>query len=604
MRIPFLFLLTIQLIACAPKDNTPFEASLFAEGIISTEAPEFATSINGKQDFLVFNRTTPDRSSMWIMYSQKEEGIWSEPDTFPLPMGNYWNVDPFLTKDGKRLYFSSNRPINDSLPDEPSIWNTWYVDHQDGAWSKPILAKAPLNSDSAEIFLSMAENGNAYFLSERGAERIIMRSKFHDGEYQEPERIELKLRGEPIYASNPCIASDESFLIVASRDPEGSGRPDLFISWKLENGWSEMINMGPEINTAYAEFAPGLSKDNKVLYFSSERPGIVGPQEEGIRPPGDIYQIEIASILDRLKSEYEAGISEREEMALERSPLLLSNDFGQTWEDVSQNLPAGVQVSFIELKGKKIVMATDNLGLFISDDVRQNWQQIGGDLPNKKINALHIAGESIYAGVYREGIYLSENEGNSWLSLNYDLPILVVQSIWKYDDKLFAGTDEGIFYLEEGSQHWNATNTNSQVLSIYDFEGNMIAGTSRGTMLSNDNGKSWNWIREEGAVHYTHNIGKRIIEFCINGDMFYSDDFGESWIESSISPQIGTYVYELVKVGNYEVLSNNYGIHRSADNGQNWELVYPTEAMGFFDFLVIGNQLYGGTRAWDEYRGR
>ena len=293
----------LSLLSCqAEKEtNKPLNAELFGRGGISTEAPEFSTTINVDQDQIFFNRTTPDRSSMWIMYSEWKEDHWTQPKNLAFSTGKYLDVDPFLTADGNRLYFSSDRPI-DSLSYNPDILNTWYVEKRRGTWSDPIKAEYPLNSDSTEIFVSMTQSGNAYFVSERGEVRGIMVCKLVDGQYQDAIPLELHLRGEPIYASNPCISSDESFLIVASRDPEGNGRPDLFVSWNEQGEWSEMINLGPAINSPYAEFAPGLSKDDQILYFTSERPGIMPEQEEGVRPPGDIYHINIQGILDQLKN--------------------------------------------------------------------------------------------------------------------------------------------------------------------------------------------------------------------------------------------------------------------------------------------------------------
>src|SRR6266571_6182702 len=40
--------------------------------------------------------------------------------------------------------------------------------------------------------------------------------------------------------------------------------------------WSEPVNLGPTINTAFNEQGPNLSKDGLSLYFGSDRPGGVG----------------------------------------------------------------------------------------------------------------------------------------------------------------------------------------------------------------------------------------------------------------------------------------------------------------------------------------
>lgn len=290
--------------------------------------------------------------------------------------------------------------------------------------------------------------------------------------------------------------------------------------------------------------------------------------------------------------------------ALSHQPLFISNDYGESWEDASYNLPTDLQVSFLARKGEEIVLASDNMGVYLSTKQRTHWKAIGAELPGQKINALHIADDQIYVGVFRQGLYRSKDEGQHWENLNLDLPNLTVQSILQVDDQILTGTDDGLFLLPKGSSNWQATNLKAQVLSIYQYEGVLIAGTSEGTAISHDLGNHWQWIRKEGAVHYTHNIGPRIIELVISGDVVYSDNWGEEWHHTLYGPRQGSYVYEIIDLGPYQLLSNNYGIHRSADQGRSWQLIYPIETMAFFDFLLIDDTLYGGTRIWDEFRGR
>ena len=287
-----------------------------------------------------------------------------------------------------------------------------------------------------------------------------------------------------------------------------------------------------------------------------------------------------------------------------RSPVMVSSDFGKTWEAASNNLPEDTQVSFLEKKGAEIVLASDNRGVFISQGNVSEWKPIGESLPNPKINALHISEEEIFVGVYEKGIYTTKNEGKSWESINYNLTNLAVQSIFKLQDKLFIGTDDGIFTLQPSENTWKPTDVKAQVLSIYEYEGRLIAGTSQGTLLSNDEGKSWEWIRKEGAVHYTHNVENRIVELLLTGELFFSDDWGNTWNAMHYEPTQGSYVYEIIGVNAFQLISNNYGIHQSADQGQSWELIFKTESMAFFDFLSVGDFVYGGTRSWDEYRKR
>ncbi|MEM1220536.1 MAG: hypothetical protein AAGH79_16565 [Bacteroidota bacterium] len=291
-------------------------------------------------------------------------------------------------------------------------------------------------------------------------------------------------------------------------------------------------------------------------------------------------------------------------VASNRAPVMRSKDFGQTWESASGDLPTDVQASFLEPIGAKILLASDNRGLFLSNEDQSQWVSIGEGLPYEKINALHVVGERIYVGVYRAGIFRSDDFGKSWEALNYDLPDLHVQAIFQGSEHLFVGTDSGIFRLAPASEHWVLSSVLSQILSIYQRSGKMVAGSSQGTLISKDQGMSWDWIHQAGAVHYTHPIRDRMVELLLNGDVIYSDDWGQSWSMVDYQPREDSYVYEIVQVGSVQLISNNYGIHRSADQGQTWNLVYPTEEMAFFDLLPLGTVVYGGTRAWDEYRKR
>lgn len=283
------------------SDKAPPVATLFEAELISSELPEFATSIDTHKSWIYFNRTAADRSTMQIFESKYEDGQWTEPKPLPFSTGQYRDVDPFLSLDGNRLYFSSDRPTPITAQGN---WDTWYLEKLDSGWSAPINAGEPLNSDSTEIFISIAANGNAYFVSERDGTRGIVVSHFKNNTHTLPIPIRPKLRGEQVYASNPCISSDERFLIVAIRDPEGNQTPDLFISFNENGEWSEFQNLGTKVNHPdYADFAPGLSKDDNILFFTSERPGIMGKQPDGVRPPGDIYWVNLELVLASLKNE-------------------------------------------------------------------------------------------------------------------------------------------------------------------------------------------------------------------------------------------------------------------------------------------------------------
>lgn len=289
--------------------------------------------------------------------------------------------------------------------------------------------------------------------------------------------------------------------------------------------------------------------------------------------------------------------------ASSRHVIYRSMDQGLTWTPIKNDLPEDVQVSFMEPLGDDIVVATDNRGVFVSQDGLKAWQSIGKGLPGAKINALHTQGKDIWVSVYAQGIFYRAAESDTWQNLSFDLPQLRVQSIYK-GESLLAGTDDGIFELDPSNRTWSPLLKGPQILSIELLGEDLVAGTSQGSYLSKDQGQTWQPIHNLGAVHCTHVVGDQIAEFYLNGDLYLSADGGANFSEIYYRPREWSYVYEMVKAGDALIMSNNFGVHQSLDGGQNWQLVYPEEAVGFFDFLVKGDIVYGGTRIWDEYRGR
>lgn len=89
-----------------------------------------------------------------------------------------------------------------------------------------------------------------------------------------PENINAGLETSASIWKNPL--TEEEVLLVASSRPGTSDNPnygetDIYICRKLPNGqWSELKNLGPNINTKYKEEFPHFSEDGKTIYFASQ----------------------------------------------------------------------------------------------------------------------------------------------------------------------------------------------------------------------------------------------------------------------------------------------------------------------------------------------
>ena len=285
--------------AAAPPVATPPAAAPRAEilgaGTVSTEAPEFATSLSADGQELYFNRASDDRSELIILVSRHRDGAWSEAEGLPFSTGTYRDVDPFITADGSRLFFSSNRPLPDET--EPGDFDLWQVERTaDGAWSQPVNLEAPINTAATEIYSTLASNGNLYFSSNRDGDDGLYRAQAVDGAFDEPERLVFNDNEAWSEASNPAIAPDETFLVFSAERPDGLGGSDLYVSFRQESGWSAPRRLNEPVSSAFTDFAPTVGWNGSFLYWTSERPGVVSAGAAAGRPPGDLYRTEWESL--------------------------------------------------------------------------------------------------------------------------------------------------------------------------------------------------------------------------------------------------------------------------------------------------------------------
>jgi Tol biopolymer transport system component len=286
-------------------DKPLSEPAIFAEGIVSTGDFDSHPAFTPDGKTLYFLRSTPNFNLWTILVSRFEKGKWRTPEIAPFS-GQYSDADPFITSDGSRFYFISNRPVvGKSKPD----LDIWVMEKTASGWSEPKNVGAPINSSGSEWYPTVAANGTIYFGSDRegGKGRTdIYRSRLVNGKYIEAENL-----GDAINTQfnefEPLIAPDEAFLIfMAGGRPDGRGGFDLYVSYNRNGVWTKPINLGDKINSSGNEYSPTISPDGRYFFWTSTRGFADRPLEkrlnyqelmDRLRSPrnglGDIYQIDI-----------------------------------------------------------------------------------------------------------------------------------------------------------------------------------------------------------------------------------------------------------------------------------------------------------------------
>lgn len=237
---------------------------IFAPNIVSTGMSEINACFSPDFTEFFYTNILPNRKMVIISMSYIN-GKWSEPEVANFS-GKYSDADPFITKDGKWLYFVSKRPEN-STKNEKSDWDIWRMQKTDGKWLHPERLGNEINSQSDDIYPTLSDNGTLYFSSGRDGKnnRDIFYSTFTGDKFNSSIKLNDTINGH--WEGDLFISPKEDFLIFKSYGRvEGSG---LFITFKTNNHWSIPIRMGEEINMTGNELCPIISPDGKYFFFSS-----------------------------------------------------------------------------------------------------------------------------------------------------------------------------------------------------------------------------------------------------------------------------------------------------------------------------------------------
>jgi hypothetical protein len=277
-------------------------AEVFAPGVISDGQWQYRITFTPDGETAYFTVAegffTQTRRATIHVTSRDESGDWQSPRVAPFS-GEHVDIDPFVTPDGSRLFFSSIRP-DDGEP-RPAL-DLFVMERTDTGWSEPVRLGPEVNTHLDELYASVDAAGTLYFASGPAAPTPsanwnVYRADPHGAGFlprAHLDGVNLRLPWDPErptrdWTFNPEISHDGRTLIFTSLREGGHGLGDLYISRRDEDGWSAPRNLGPLVNTAHDEFHPTLSPDGRWLYFART---LVAPQ----LVPSNFYRVPVKSL--------------------------------------------------------------------------------------------------------------------------------------------------------------------------------------------------------------------------------------------------------------------------------------------------------------------
>lgn len=145
----------------------------------------------------------------------------------------------------------------------------------------PINLGDNVNSPFAEYYPNVTVTDSLLIYTRAGEHQRedFMESKFDGKKFGRSEAIKGDINIEPKKGAITASQDGEWILFAGQFSGQGFGNYDIYKSVYTPTGWSEPENLGKNINTEFWESSPSLSPDNRVLFFSSNRPGGYGGKD-------------------------------------------------------------------------------------------------------------------------------------------------------------------------------------------------------------------------------------------------------------------------------------------------------------------------------------
>lgn len=206
---------------------------------------------------------TKTRQTIFVSRYQHDDWTDPAPVTFS---GEHSDSDPFVSPDGKWLYFVSDRPSHDE--DTELDDNIWRYDLN--KVREPEFLS--VNSKAAEYSPVATTSGALYFASARkggvGQGDLYRAAPLESG-FGKPEIMSAALNS-PDGEWNLWVSADEQEIIfeASSRPTNMSMSGDLYYSWRTDAGWNEAVHL-ESLSSFHSDLMPRLHPNGRTLYYTT-----------------------------------------------------------------------------------------------------------------------------------------------------------------------------------------------------------------------------------------------------------------------------------------------------------------------------------------------
>ena len=250
----------------------------------SSPLNDYNLSADATGETMVFARSEADfrNARIFVAAARKDGKGWAEPQPIAFSDPRWSDSDPWLTPDGKTLYFISTRPAP-GREEGRADYDVWRAQRTKDGWAAPEHLGPGVNGRGQELGPEL-HGGILYFASGRRSGRggldIYAAPATADG-FGAAALVEGPFNTEASESDFTLSADGKAAMFWRSGE---DGTAAIHIAQRTGDGWSEPAPLEAAINHGPFNFTPSFARDGRSLTYASTRAR--DGQEAGL---ADIY---------------------------------------------------------------------------------------------------------------------------------------------------------------------------------------------------------------------------------------------------------------------------------------------------------------------------
>ncbi len=214
-----------------------------------------------------------DTTGVWSMNEIRNSSFVGKIKNMGIRINSiYSELAPIISADNNTLFFTRDgHPENIGADKNQDIWIS--KKDKEKRFSKTINPYSPLNNENHNFAFSTNSDGSDLLLSTRfdnNTNPLLTQSNYLNSNWTELENFEFTDLQKTTSFVSYSLSQGQNLMFVSMAREDSYGGSDIYFSKKVNGNWSELINLGPSVNTASDEITPFIANDNKTLYFSTD----------------------------------------------------------------------------------------------------------------------------------------------------------------------------------------------------------------------------------------------------------------------------------------------------------------------------------------------